>query len=77
MGDRMRRFRIALAQINPTVGDLEGNSDLIIDTIKRARELDFDLLAKDVEPFIFSKKDGKKVRMFPEFVESAIRTSPY
>jgi NAD+ synthase (glutamine-hydrolysing) len=31
-------LRIALAQVNPTVGDLEGNSRLIIDWIGRARE---------------------------------------
>ncbi len=31
-------LRIALAQVNPTVGDLEGNSRLIIDWIGRARD---------------------------------------
>src|ERR1700716_822235 len=31
-------LRIALAQVNPIVGDLEGNSRLIVDWIGRARE---------------------------------------
>ncbi len=31
-------MRLALAQINPTVGDLDGNSDLIVEYSKRAAE---------------------------------------
>ena len=41
----MRNFRIALAQINPTVGDLEGNSRKVIEYIGRARESQADLIA--------------------------------
>ena len=41
----MRNFRIALAQINPTVGDLEGNSRKAIEYIERARESRADLIA--------------------------------
>ena len=41
----MRNFRIALAQINPTVGDLEGNSRKVTDYILRAREAQADLVA--------------------------------
>ncbi len=41
----MRTLRLALGQINPTVGDLEGNADKIIAMIGRARELDADLVA--------------------------------
>src|ERR1700704_3917701 len=37
-------MRVALAQINPTVGDLEGNSRLIIDWIGRARDQGADLV---------------------------------
>ncbi|HEU5324118.1 MAG TPA: nitrilase-related carbon-nitrogen hydrolase, partial [Methylomirabilota bacterium] len=33
----MRRFRVALAQVNPTVGDLEGNVRVIVETMARAR----------------------------------------
>ena len=41
----MRTFRIALAQINPTVGDIDSNTDKIIDYIDQARELYVDLVA--------------------------------
>ena len=41
----MRSVRIALAQINPTVGDLEGNVSRIIDYLRRAKRLDADLVA--------------------------------
>ena len=37
-------LRVALAQINPTVGDLEGNSRLIIDWIGRARDQGADIV---------------------------------
>lgn len=38
-------FRVALAQINSTVGDINGNTRLIIDHITRAREAQADLVA--------------------------------
>src|SRR3989442_12270028 len=41
----MRRLRIALAQINPTVGDLEGNVRQIVDGIDRACALGAGLVA--------------------------------
>jgi NAD+ synthase (glutamine-hydrolysing) len=41
----MRTFRIALAQINTTVGDLDGNTAKIIDYLEKARELQADLVA--------------------------------
>ncbi|MCL0066092.1 NAD+ synthase [Dehalococcoidia bacterium] len=40
----MRRFRIGLAQINCTVGDLEGNTARILHYIERARAMQVDLL---------------------------------
>jgi NAD+ synthase (glutamine-hydrolysing) len=39
-----RPLRIALAQINPTVGDLEGNARLIVDWIGRARDQGVDVV---------------------------------
>ena len=33
----MNIIRVALAQINPTVGDMEGNTDQVLDYINRAR----------------------------------------
>ena len=41
----MRRLRVALAQINTTVGDLDGNVRLASDAIERARSLAADLVA--------------------------------
>ena len=37
-------LRVALAQVNPVVGDLEGNARLVIDWIGRAREQHADLV---------------------------------
>ena len=41
----MPPFRVALAQINPTVGDIPGNTRLITDHIKRAVDAQADLIA--------------------------------
>jgi NAD+ synthase (glutamine-hydrolysing) len=41
----MRSLRIALAQINPTVGDFEGNVSKIIDYVKKARAAAADVVA--------------------------------
>jgi NAD+ synthase (glutamine-hydrolysing) len=41
----MRMLRLGLAQINPTVGDLDGNLSRIRETIDRARTLGVELLA--------------------------------
>jgi NAD+ synthase (glutamine-hydrolysing) len=40
----MHTLRLGIAQINPTVGDLSGNTAKIIDCVARARELSVDLL---------------------------------
>jgi NAD+ synthase (glutamine-hydrolysing) len=41
----MRRLRVALGQINPTVGDFERNVRMIVDVIERARAQGADLVA--------------------------------
>lgn len=41
----MRTLRLALAQINPTVGDLAGNTEKIIDYIRRAEAYSADIIA--------------------------------
>ena len=41
----MNPLRIGLAQVNPTVGDLAGNTEKILIYIERARELGVDLVA--------------------------------
>ncbi len=40
----MRQVRIAMAQINTTVGDLEGNTAKILDAIQRAKQEDVDIV---------------------------------
>ena len=41
----MRRLRVGLAQVNPTVGDLEGNVRKVLDWMDRARALGCDFVA--------------------------------
>src|ERR1043165_3586340 len=41
----MNTLRVALAQINPTVGAFEGNIALILDYLERARQSGADLVA--------------------------------
>ena len=41
----MRTLRLALAQVNPTVGDLDGNTRRVIEYVERARDLSADLVA--------------------------------
>ena len=41
----MRQLRIGLAQLNVTVGDIEGNARRVLDEIERARALGVDLVA--------------------------------
>jgi len=41
----MKTLRVALAQMNTTVGDLKGNADKVVDFANRARELGADLVA--------------------------------
>jgi len=42
---KSKKLRISLAQINPIVGDLSGNTKKIISYIKRARKLKADIVA--------------------------------
>jgi NAD+ synthase (glutamine-hydrolysing) len=41
----MRRFRVGLAQVNPTVGDVEGNVGKVVEWLNRARGVGCDLVA--------------------------------
>jgi NAD+ synthase (glutamine-hydrolysing) len=41
----MKQLRIALAQINPTVGDFKGNVQLVTENIEKARALGADIVA--------------------------------
>jgi NAD+ synthase (glutamine-hydrolysing) len=41
----MRTLRVALAQINATVGDIDGNAQKIAEGIERAKEVRADVVA--------------------------------
>ncbi|OGO49224.1 MAG: NAD+ synthase [Chloroflexi bacterium RBG_16_64_32] len=41
----MRKLRVGLAQINTTVGDLEGNVAKVLDYVERAREMGVDIVS--------------------------------
>src|SRR6266446_7869911 len=41
----MRRLRVGLAQVNPTVGDIDGNTSRVLEWLARARGLGCDLIA--------------------------------
>ena len=38
----------------------------------RSAQLDFSRLAKELEPFVYSKKEVNRVLMFPDFIQQAI-----
>ncbi len=38
----------------------------------RCSQLDFRSMAKDLEPFVYSKKEVNRVLMFPDFVQQEI-----
>ncbi len=38
----------------------------------RSAQLDFNRLAKDLEPFVYAKKEVDRVLMFPDFIKQAI-----
>ena len=40
---KVRILRLAMAQINTTVGDIEGNTNKILDYIKEAKSVDADV----------------------------------
>jgi len=66
----MRQLRLGLAQLNPTVGDLDGNFDLAVATLNRARALGVDLVAFP-EMFI-TGYPPEDLLLKPSFIERAI-----
>lgn len=48
------------------ISDKEGLKSALLEACAK---LDFKLLARDVEPFLFSPDDAKKVLLFPEYVK--------
>jgi NAD+ synthase (glutamine-hydrolysing) len=66
----MRTLRLALSQINPTVGDLDGNFALIAASIERARALGADLLA--LPEMAITGYPPEDLLLKPSFIERAI-----
>jgi predicted nucleotidyltransferase component of viral defense system len=40
--------------------------------LRRCKQLDFSRLTKDLEPFVYSKKELQRVLMFPDFIQQAL-----
>ncbi|MEO5618289.1 MAG: NAD+ synthase [Candidatus Eisenbacteria bacterium] len=67
----MRRLRIGLGQINPTVGDLDGNFDRIVASIERARAQNVDLLA--LPEMVITGYPPEDLLLKPSFIERAMQ----
>ena len=67
-----RTIRIALAQINVSVGDLDGNRTKITESIKRARELGAALVA--FPELAITGYPPEDLLFKPRFIEANIRT---
>jgi len=68
----MRTLRIAMAQINPTVGDLAGNRDRIIDCINRAKKARTDIVA--FPELAITGYPPEDLLLKPQFVKDNLRT---
>jgi NAD+ synthase (glutamine-hydrolysing) len=65
----MRSLRLGLAQLNPTVGDLDGNFEQIVATIRRARALGVEVLA--FPELAMTGYPPEDLLLHPSFVERA------
>jgi NAD+ synthase (glutamine-hydrolysing) len=68
----MRTIRIAMAQINPTVGDLRGNRDKIIEYLNRAKKLGADIVA--FPELAVTGYPPEDLVLKPQFVKDNLRT---
>jgi NAD+ synthase (glutamine-hydrolysing) len=66
----MRPLRLGLSQINPTVGDLDGNFERVRATIEEARTLGVELLA--FPEMVITGYPPEDLLLKPSFIESAI-----
>ena len=66
----MRPFRLALAQVNPTVGDLEGNVGKVLSNVELARSCDVDLIA--FPELILTGYPPEDLLLRPGFVQDGI-----
>ena len=68
----MEKIRISLAQINPTVGDLDGNARLVRESIAAARSAGSDLVA--FPELVLTGYPPEDLLLKPSFVEDNVRT---
>src|SRR5215471_15862281 len=68
---RMRRVRVALAQINPTVGAIESNARMIVDWMARARALQADVVA--FPELVLTGYPPEDLLFKPAFIEANLR----
>ena len=66
----MRELRLGLAQLNPTVGDLDGNFKRVVDAIERARTLGVEVLA--LPEMVITGYPPEDLLLKPSFIERAI-----
>jgi NAD+ synthase (glutamine-hydrolysing) len=67
----MKRLRVGLAQVNPTVGDLEGNVRLVLDWMERARGLGCDVVA--FPELVLTGYPPEDLLFKPAFIEANLR----
>ena len=66
----MSRLRVALAQVNPTVGDLDGNVALVVDAIGRAAAANSDLVV--FPELVLTGYPPEDLLLRPDFVVGAL-----
>ena len=69
----MRELRLGLAQLNPTVGDLDGNFKRIVSAIERARSLGVEVLA--LPEMVVTGYPPEDLLLKPSFIERAIEVT--
>ncbi len=67
----MRTLRIGLCQINTTVGDIEGNTEKIIDYISKGKRMGVDLLA--FPEMAVTGYPPEDLLLMPKFIEANLR----
>jgi NAD+ synthase (glutamine-hydrolysing) len=67
----MRRLRIGLCQINTIVGDIEGNTRKIIDTIARGKKMAVDILA--FPEMAVTGYPPEDLLLMPKFIEANLK----
>ena len=67
----MRTLRLAMAQVNPTVGDLEGNARKVLDMLEEARALGVDLVA--LPEMVITGYPPEDLLFKPQFIQDNLR----